>query len=53
MPEDNHEDFPSLEGITEYMVPGPGMSALEPWMASPPASAVATVGSNGAKSAAT
>ncbi len=44
MPEENR-DFPSLEGITEYMVPGPGMSALEPWMDPPPESAVATAGS--------
>ncbi len=50
MPEENR-DFPSLEGITEYMVPGPGMSALEPWMDPPPESAVATAGSNGANGA--
>src|SRR5438128_1298251 len=52
MPEDNRDGFPSLDGIAEYMVPGPGMSAIEPWMESPPASAVATAPSNGAKSAA-
>ena len=51
MSEDNRDGFPSLDGITEYMVPGPGMSALEPWMEAPPASAVATAPSNGANGA--
>ena len=53
MPEDKRDDFPSLDGITEYMVPGPGMSALEPWRESPPATAVATAASNGARGAST
>ena len=44
MSEDNRDGFPSLDGITEYMVPGPGMSALEPWMEAPPASAGGVVG---------